>query len=362
MPPPPASVLRRRLARLSAVLQREKLDAMVIHDRASALYFSGLPSSNSLAIVSPARSWFLTDFRYIEKAEAAVRHMTVIQAPQSFWSDVKPILAGALRAKRIGFEGSLPYAAYRALASAVGTRRLVEAGALPVSVRMIKEPTEIRAIADNQKLNESLYARAVKRARPGQSELRIQQDIRADMVGRGVEEAFETIVATGPNTSMPHATPSNRQLGDGDFLLLDMGVRSDSYHSDMTRVVVAGRPTPRHRQLYALVLEAQERALATIRPGVECSAVDSAARDFLAAAGYGHNFRHGLGHGVGLEIHEEPRLNPSSRLLLEPGMVVTVEPGVYIPGFGGVRIEDLVVVTRTGFRNLTGASKRLRSI
>lgn len=177
-----------------------------------------------------------------------------------------------------------------------------------------------------------------------------------------MEEAFDSIVASGPNSSLPHAVPTARRVRAGEYLLFDMGVKSGLYHSDMTRTVAVGKASARHREVYEIVLEAQQRALASIRAGVACRDVDAQARDYIAVAGYGEQFGHGLGHGVGLQIHEGPTLNPRSEQVLSEGMVVTVEPGIYIPGFGGVRIEDLVVVTKDGYRNLTSVPKQFKSI
>jgi Xaa-Pro aminopeptidase len=177
-----------------------------------------------------------------------------------------------------------------------------------------------------------------------------------------VEEAFESIIATGKNSSLPHATAGKAKVRKGDYLLIDMGVKNKLYHSDLTRTACVGEASSRHREIYEIVQAAQLAALKKIRPGARCRDVDAAARELITEAGYGEEFGHGLGHGVGLEIHEGPTLNPRSEEILREGMVVTVEPGVYVPGFGGVRIEDLVVVSKNGYRNLTTLSKEFRLI
>jgi Xaa-Pro aminopeptidase len=185
------------------------------------------------------------------------------------------------------------------------------------------------------------------------------------MVNRGVEEAFSTIVATGPNTALPHAIPGPRKSRSGEFLLIDMGVKANFYHSDMTRTVAVGSKNAldaQDREIYEIVREAQAHAIAKIKPGVKCADVDREARSFITNAGYGDAFGHGLGHGVGLDIHEGPTLSPRSTEILREGMVVSVEPGIYLPGKAGVRIEDLVVLTRDGCENLNKLSKALKYI
>ena len=183
------------------------------------------------------------------------------------------------------------------------------------------------------------------------------------MIDNNCEEAFSSIIAAGINSALPHAVPSNTRVAKNKFLLFDMGVKKNHYHSDMTRTVAVGEKLPvKAREIYSVVLEAQIAALGAVAPGVECKAIDKIARDIISAAGYGEYFGHGLGHGVGLEIHEGPTLNARSKDVLEPGMVITIEPGIYLPDLGGVRIEDLVVVTATGYRNLTKIPKTLSYI
>jgi len=194
--------------------------------------------------------------------------------------------------------------------------------------------------------------------KPGVTEKALAFAIESEFRAAG-EVAFDSIVASGPNAAKPHAGYSDRKLRKGDVLTFDIGCKLDGYCSDMTRTVFVGKATPELRKVYEIVLEAQERALATIKPGVTCKAADSAARDYITEQGYGMQFGHGLGHGVGLEVHEMPGLAATVKETLEPGDLVTVEPGIYLPGLGGVRIEDMVLVTKTGYRNLTRSPKRL---
>jgi Xaa-Pro aminopeptidase len=313
-------------------------------------------------VVGEGKAVFLTDFRYVEKAERDVRGFEIRRMAQNGTDEIRAVFA-ELGCRRIGFEGAIAYNQVDKLKRCAGSRRrVVEAGSIPSALRAVKDAGEISAIAASQRVNESVFRKGLAGAKAGMTELTLRRLIRDEMNRVHVDEAFETIVASGPNSSLPHAVPSSRKVRAGDYLLIDMGVRREGYHSDMTRTVCCGKPSPRHREIYRIVLDAQQRALTRIRHGVSCRDVDAAAREYIASAGYGDHFGHGLGHGVGLQIHEAPSMNPSSKEVLQEGMVVTVEPGIYVPGFGGVRIEDLVVVTRTGYRNLTSTTKRFTTL
>jgi Xaa-Pro aminopeptidase len=222
----------------------------------------------------------------------------------------------------------------------------------------MKEPAEVKKIAAAQKVTERVFRQVLRMAKPGVTERMLALKIESQFREAG-EVAFESIVASGPNAAKPHAGHSNRKLRNGDVLTMDIGCRLDGYNSDMTRTVFVGMARPRLRRVYEIVLEAQRRALEAIKPGAPCSAVDAVARGFIRKNGFGREFGHSLGHGVGLDVHELPNLASRSRDTLAPGDVVTVEPGIYLPGVGGVRIEDMVLVTETGARNLTASPKEL---
>ena len=354
-------IFHKRVAALKRKLRDNDLDAIVVSDRANAFYLSGLSSSNSLVLITSQQALFLTDFRYIEKATQMVTHLEVKQVGQGLLSEVVKILKKS-SPNRIGFESNLPYQSFQLLAKGLGMKRLIPASEILSALRAVKDENEVSIISANQKLNQRIWRQAIEATQTGESELSIRRRIRIALDEEQAEEAFSTIVATGPNSSLPHAEPGTRKLRKGEYLLIDMGVRKAHYHSDMTRTVGWGTPSPRHREIYNLVLDAQKQALAIIKPGIAAREVDAVARNIISSAGYGEAFQHGLGHGVGLEIHEGPTLNARSNDVLQAGHVVTVEPGIYIPGFGGVRIEDLVVVTKDGYRNLTSAPKIYREL
>jgi len=351
----------KRVSVLKRKMRDSGLDGMIVSDRANVFYLSGFSSSNSMVLFTGKQTLFLTDFRYIEKASQMVTHLEVMQVGQGLLTETVKILKKAAPG-RIGFEPNLTYQGFQTLAKGLGVKRFVPSSGILSTLRAVKDEDEISLIATNQKLNQRIWRKAIEATKAGESELSIRRRIRIALDEEDAEEAFGTIVATGPNSSLPHAEPGTRKLRRGDYLLIDMGVRKAHYHSDMTRTVGWGTTSARHAEIYNIVLEAQKKALAMIKPGVPAREVDAIARNFISEAGYGEAFQHGLGHGVGLEIHEGPTLNARSNDILAEGHVVTVEPGIYIPGFGGVRIEDLVVVTKDGYRNLTSAPKTYRDV
>jgi Xaa-Pro aminopeptidase len=344
-------------------LERSRLDAMLVMDRLNALYLSGFDGSNCRLLVTRDHGdWFLTDFRYIESAQKQVKGANVLLMRQ-FGDSVFPELLKRLKVRRLGFEESISWGAHRSLAQTLEGVTLKPAEELVSKLRMVKDSAEITAIARAQQLNQAMQEDALVAVADQQvTESALARRMRDYLADHEASEAFDTIVATGPNSSLPHARPGANLVQPDGYLLLDSGARLGPYHSDMTRTVVLGQGSTKHREIYQIVLDAQLAALAEIGPGVSCRKVDQVARRVISKAGYGEFFGHGTGHGVGLQIHEGPRLNQSSKERLEPGMVVTVEPGIYLPGFGGVRIEDLVVVTEKGWRNLTSMDKEYREI
>jgi Xaa-Pro aminopeptidase len=345
-----------RLRKLRLVLENLGLDAFVICDRANTLYMTGFPCSNSFTVVGRKEAFFLTDFRYTERARREIRDFEVLRMQQEGTDELAGVLRG-INPAVVGFEGTVSYDLYRKLRKAAGRRKLAENARQILALRAVKDPSEIELIAGNQRVNERVFSSVVKTLRAGMSEIQIRTAIRSGYNSHMGEEAFESIVAAGETSAFPHAVSGHRKVRNGELLLIDMGFKRDLYHSDMTRTLCIGRSAARQKEIFEVVLKAQQAAIAAVRPGARCCDVDAAARGIIRAAGYGDFFGHGLGHGVGLEIHELPRLTPSSCEILAEGMVVTVEPGIYLPGVGGVRIEDLLVVTGTGHRNLTKVRK-----
>lgn len=349
----------RRVKRLQGALGRKSLDAMLVFDRGNTFYLTGLRCSLSILFVTPRTATLLVDGRYIEAAKSKVTHcevrlMTTPSLGIAKW-------AAEFRPATIGFERSIPWGNVKAWREVL-PGDWQPAGESIDSMRIVKSPAEARAIRRSARINDEVLARVLDSIEGGETELEIARRIRYEADRLGAERlSFDSIVGSGSMSSRPHYEPQARPIKPGDLLLIDMGLVVDSYCSDMTRVVAVGkRPEPRLVKAYEALLEAQEAALKAVEPGVPCCELDRIARESLKKRRLDKYFTHGLGHGVGIDIHEAPTLNPRSKEVLRAGMVITIEPGIYLPGQGGVRIEDLVLVTRGSCEVLSRTPKKLR--
>jgi Xaa-Pro aminopeptidase len=354
-------VINDRPARLAELVTAAQLDAVLISDLVNVRYLTGYTGSNGVAVVGPELRRFITDFRYREQAAAEVDpSFDRLQAPVELLDG----LPGALpeSALRLGFEAAHisveQHAVMRERLPAgielVATADLVE------SLRAVKDAAEIAAVRAASAVADASFLQLVDGGLVGRTEREAAIALEHDMVLRGAHRpSFETIVAAGPHGARPHHSPDETEIRPGEVVVIDWGAELDGYCSDCTRTVAAGDPTPEAREVYDLVLEAQLAGLRAVRADRSTRAVDGVARDIITAAGQGDNFGHGLGHGVGMEVHEAPWLRRRSEEQLQVGNVVTVEPGVYLPGRFGVRIEDLVAVTEDEGEILTSISKEL---
>ncbi len=321
-------------------------------------WLTAFRGSSGIAIVTAERRWFLTDFRYLEVAASTVpSSFEVVDAT----SDLLKTLAGLLAdLGRVGIdESKISVENHRKLGEGLaGGAELVAAEGLVEGLRRVKDDDEIAVIAAAAALTDDVFAWISDRGLAGRSEREVALAAEARMRELGAEgPSFPPIVAAGPNGSLIHAVPSEREIGRGEYVVVDMGAVVDGYCSDCTRTLVDGEPDAGQREAYELVAAAQRAGLDALGPGVCGRDVDAAARGVIEAAGLGERFGHGLGHGVGIEIHEAPRLSRRSTDELMAGEVVTVEPGIYLPGELGIRIEDLVVVTAGGHRSLSAHPK-----
>lgn len=298
-------------------------------------------------IGSRGMPYLFTDFRYQLQAEAEAKGFRVVLYNRGLAGLLKNILA-KLKIKRLGFESCyLSHDAASHLGETLGRQGVTLEPLKDVveGLRAIKTADEIGRIRRAVALNEEVFQEVYAGLKPGVTEKQLALEIETTMRRKGAEgPCFETIVAAGPNGALPHAVPTDRPLTKGDVVVIDMGLRLDGYCSDMTRTVVLGRPDQQTTELFRLVRRAQRAAIDLVRDGVLARDADRAARSIIEKAGYGRHFGHGLGHGVGLAVHEAPSLNRRSRKKLKTGMVVTVEPGIYLPGWGGIRLENMVVV------------------
>jgi Xaa-Pro aminopeptidase len=352
-----------RADRVAARLAERELDLLLVTDAVNLRYLTGFSGSNGLAIVGPDVRRFLTDFRYVERARAEVDGFDLEPAPQELRTALSEGWPpGSLR---LGFEDQhVSVRRHAELRETLPDRiELVAAGGLVEAERAVKEPGEIAAIRAAAELADEIYAWLAEQGLVGRTEREVALALEQEMRVRGAEgPSFPAIVAAAENGALPHAVPRDVAIPPRTLVTLDIGARLDGYCSDCTRTWATGELDDDLAELYGTVLDAQETALSTVRPGPEGREVDAVARDLIAAAGHGEHFGHGLGHGVGLDVHEAPRLARNATGRLEAGHVVTVEPGIYLPGRGGARIEDLVVVTRDGHDVLSGTPKALRVV
>jgi Xaa-Pro aminopeptidase len=352
-----------RADRVAARLAERELDMLLVTDLVNVRYLTGFSGSNGLAIVGRDTRRFLTDFRYVERARAEVTGFDLQPAPQ----ELRTALAegwppGELR---VGFEDQhVSVRRHAELRETLPDRvELVAAGGLVEAERAIKDAGEIEAIRTAAALADEVYEWLAEQGLVGRTERDVALVLEQEMRVRGADgPSFPSIVAAAENGALPHAVPRDVEIPAGTLVTLDIGARLDGYCSDCTRTWATGELDDDLAELYDTVLNVQETALAAVRPGPEGREVDAVARDLIEAAGHGDHFGHGLGHGVGMDVHEAPRLARTATARLEPGNVVTVEPGIYVPGRGGARIEDLVVVTADGHEVLSGTTKRLRVV
>lgn len=350
----------RRVDKVREQMAASGLGAFLTLSASNRRYLTGFTGSAGAALVLPARAVLLVDFRYTQQAQAQAPGWEVREV-DAFPDAIAQVLQEA-GVSRAGFEAAhVTYAVWESLQEKAGSVQWVPTKDVVESVRAIKDPQELDAIRRAVALGDRAFSYLLEKMRPGVSEQALAVELEGFLRREGAEGlAFPSIVASGPNGALPHARPGPRELQPGDLVVLDFGCVVDGYCSDMTRTVCLGEPDQRQRELYQLVLEAQKAGVAAIRPGVSGKEVDGAARRIIEEAGYGPYFGHGLGHGVGLEVHEAlPRLNRKAEVALAPGMVTSVEPGIYLPGWGGIRIEDLVVVTPEGAEILTQSPKEL---
>lgn len=351
-----------RLAKLRSLLKKQGSDSMLVTKRVNVTYLTGFTGDDSFLLVTPRHAVVLSDFRFIEQLEEECPGFeAVIRRQGATMLQTVAEQVGERSLKTIGFEAeSISVSLYHQLTALLGNAQLVPSSGLVETLREIKDRFEIDEIRRSIHIAQKAFGVIRASLRSDQTEKAVARDIEYQIRcfgGSGC--SFPPIVGVGARAALPHAVPTERRIGDSDFVLVDWGARGGLYASDLTRVLVTGKISPKLERVYGVVLNAQRRAIEAIRPGAVMSDVDAAARGFIAKAGFGEHFGHGLGHGIGLEIHEAPRLAVNHHQPLKAGMVITVEPGIYLPGWGGVRIEDDVLVTRDGHEVLTSVPKSL---
>ncbi|MGE5328910.1 MAG: M24 family metallopeptidase [Deltaproteobacteria bacterium] len=355
--------MEERISKLRENLAGYNVGGIIITSRYNRYYLSGFTGTNGYLIIGKEKKILITDSRYIEQAKKQCPDYEIVNQGKNIYEVLQDILQ-QINISELGFEENyITYRQYADCEKNIKGVKLVPVINSVEKIREIKDRQEIKKIKKAAQIADKTFEHILNYIKIGITEKEIALEIDYFMKKLGASElSFETIVASGTRSSMPHGVASSKIIEDGDTITIDFGCIYDGYCSDMTRTIFVGEPHQKMKDIYKIVLEAQEAALKVLKPGVPCKDVDQIARDIISKYGYGENFGHGLGHSVGLEIHEDPALSTKSERILEAGMVVTVEPGIYVEGIGGVRIEDLVLITENGYENLTSSSKEITVI
>lgn len=347
------------LEKLRLKMSQVPVDAFLVSNMQNWRFVSGFTGDAGTLLITRDEAIIFTDSRYTEQAEQEAPDYTVIKTVVE--KNVLKETIDKIRISRIAFEKDyVTYSRWEKLKETLSGQELIGVSGWVEELRAVKSEKEAEYIAKAQSIADEAFGRLLPSIKPGVREIDLALELEFTMRKLGSDGiAFPFIVVSGVRSSLPHGVPTSKQLEPGDFVTLDFGARYNGYCSDMTRTVVVGPVSDKHREIYDVVLRAQLAALEVIRPGIMAREVDLAGRRVIEEAGYGEYFGHGIGHGVGLNVHERPSVGKTSEDVLQPGMIITVEPGIYIPGFGGVRIEDLVLVTEDGKNNLTASEKQL---
>ncbi len=354
-------IYRKRIRRLQKRLAGEKIEGLLVTNLTNVKYLTGFSSSAAQLIISEKACVFITDFRYIEAARKQVGFAHVFQTTKNPKKDLQSLLR-KYKIRRLGFESAnITYQRYLQLKDCISEKRLKPRPDIVERLRMIKGPEEIEAIRKAVRLDERGFRYIRELLVPGTTEKDIALQLELFFKTGGADGlAFDTIVAFGSGGAVPHYRTGRKRLREKDRVLIDWGVSLGGYSSDLTRTLLSHSMTEKEQVVYSIVLEAQLRAIEKIRPGVPLASIDKTARDIITRHGYGEAFGHSFGHGLGMDVHELPVVSWKSKLRCRKGMVITAEPGIYIPGWGGVRIEDDVVVTEKGHQVLSRLSKKPR--
>jgi len=345
-----------RIRKLRDVMKKKGVDAVLVTSEPNMFYLSGFTGTAGWLFITPSQKYILSDSRFWEQVENESPNFRLVKAERDDGTQgVKNILKRYPNIKKIGFEDDkVSFAMYKKLTKEINNVKFVALEGAVSELRMIKSEEEIKFIEKAALIANKALKRVLKIIKPGMTERYIASLLLTEIKELGAEkESFDFHVPSGANAALPHILPTDKKIKKNELIIIDLGAKYKGYCSDMTRTICLGTMSAKQEKIYKIVERAQKAAINYIKAGVVCGDVDKKARNLIEKEGYGKNFMHGLGHGTGIEIHEAPNFRPNVKTVLRPGMVLSVEPGIYISGFGGVRIEDLILVTRGGCRILT---------
>jgi Xaa-Pro aminopeptidase len=348
-----------KLEKLKSSFEKLNIDGLLIVSNYNRRYISNFTGSSGVVLISSDKALFITDFRYVEQASKQCEGFEIVQHTGTIVEEIAE-QAKKLGIKKLGFEQDhVTFATYKSYEKALDGE-LVPVSGVVEKLRLIKTPSEIKILKEAADIADAAFKHILDFIRPGKTELEVSNELEFFMRKAGAtSSSFDIIVASGLRGALPHGVASDKLIENGDFVTLDFGAYYKGFISDITRTVAVGEPSAKLKEIYNVVLEAQLKGMAGIKPGMTGKQADALTRDYITEKGYGEYFGHSTGHGIGLEVHEGPALSSKSDIVLEPGMLVTVEPGIYIPGLGGVRIEDDTQITETGNETLTHSTKEL---
>lgn len=352
--------IERRLKELRSKLSEKGLDAALITKRENYIYMSNFTGTFANLLITPDKAILVTDFRYVEQAKEEVHVFDIIQYQGNLTVTLNDLISSN-NIKHLGFEEDyLTFKTYDDMLKKLSISKLLPLGGIIELLRLFKDPGEIEVIREAVRVADEAFSHVLKYIKPGVSEMEVAAELEYYFKTQGARgPSFDTIVASGLRSSLPHGVASHKIIELGDAVTLDFGAIYNEYCSDMTRTVFVGKPKEELKEIYGIVLKAQRAGVEGAVSDLTGREIDSIARNIISGAGYGEHFGHSLGHGVGLEIHEDPRLSQLGTLKMKNGMVVTVEPGIYISGLGGVRIEDMIVINDDKPTVLTGSTKEM---
>ncbi len=352
--------MKERIEKLVKGFDKLNIDGLIVTNNESRFHLSGFKSTDGTLLITKKEAVYIADFRYIEEVQKKVSHMRAVKCGTNVIGDIASCIQ-ELGIARLGFEESVTtYAQHKMMEKKFEGVELVPVGALATNLRIVKDERELALIRKAQSITDAAFADIIKFIKVGMTEKEVETELIMSLYRNGATGlAFDCIVVSGANSALPHGKATDKVIENGDFLTMDFGAKFGGYCSDMTRTVAIGSVTPEMLSVYNKVLEAQLAAIAAIRPNLRGCDIDKVARDIITDAGYGDNFGHGLGHSFGILVHENPRFSPPYVGEVPEGALMTIEPGIYLPGKFGVRIEDDIIVTADGCENITKSTKEL---
>ena len=354
-----SAIYNQRQGQLKSLLAEKKLDGILITNLTNIRYISGFTGSAASCLVTPQGNYFISDGRYIEQSKEQVSGFERFIYMSSHFEQIKKNNLNP-DGYRLAFEGDhMSYAQYSTMKKIFPNTIWENTSMILEDLAAVKDEHELDCIRTAVEVTDKVYEEILPMLQPGYTEKQVANAMVAKYREYAEGEAYSPIVATGPNGALPHAIPTDREFKKGDFIVIDAAAKYGGYHADMTRTPVVQEATDKHHEIYAIVKEAQQRGCDTAKAGVPCKTVDSATREYIHSMGYGEYYTHGTGHGLGLEIHTSPRFSPQSTSVLEANNVMTIEPGIYLAGWGGVRIEDDVIIKEDGCEILNKTTKDL---